>query len=451
MAAANDLNINTAGYISFDGVSNFNGRTFQAGTGITLTNPDGISGNTTITANGANDLHTAQFIVNSSGTSGTGANFTTIAAAIAAAQGTGLKQTIFIMPGSTGNYTENLTLVPGINICAFDCDAQTPNVTIIGKLTLTTAGTVTISGIRLQTNSDFFLAVTGSAASVVVLKNCYLNCTNNTGISYTSSSASSTVSILECRGDVTTTGIALFTASSAGNLGINLSYISNSGSTVTNSTMSAGGLYIFGSGLNIPITTSGTNGLLGIQESIISTDYSGGTTCLTVGGSGLNFIQNSIFQSLGAASISVGSTAKITLCTFTSTNATAVITGAGTVSYSGLSFADSGSKINTTTQNPMVFSNNAIQITTPGAYPYTTVPQDAMILVDSSSARTITPLASPATGQQHIIKDNVGSAAANNITVTPSGKNIDGAASKVINTNYGSMTIVFGGTEWHIV
>jgi hypothetical protein len=49
---SNDLNINQAGYVTFDGTATFFGRTFQAGTGITLTNPDGIAGNTTITATG---------------------------------------------------------------------------------------------------------------------------------------------------------------------------------------------------------------------------------------------------------------------------------------------------------------------------------------------------------------------------------------------------------------
>ena len=91
-----------------------------------------------------------------------------------------------------------------------------------------------------------------------------------------------------------------------------------------------------------------------------------------------------------------------------------------------------------------------VNVTTPGAYPYTTLISDYLILVDTSSARTITPLASPATGAKYIIKDNVGSAAANNITVTPSGKNIDGSASYVINVNYGSITIIYNGTEWSV-
>lgn len=395
----------------------------------------------------ATDLHAPRFIVASS-TAGTGANFTSIASAIASAQGTGVNSTIFLQPGT---YTENVTLVPGINLCAFDCDALTPNVTIVGKLTLTTAGTVSITGIRLQTNSDFFLAVTGSAASVVILRDCYLNCSNNTGISYTSSSASSTVAVFNSRGNIATTGITLFSASGAGTLSIQFSYISNTGSTVTNSTMSAGGLYIYSSGLNVPITTSGTNGLIGVQNSIISTDFGSGTTCITVGGSGLNFIQNSILQSAAATPISVGATLNITTCSIATTNATAAITGAGTVKYAGLAFHSTGSVINATTQTPMVFSNDAVQIKSPGAYPYTTVPQDNVILVDTSAARTIVPLASPVTGQKHVIKDSVGTASSFNITITPSGKNIDGVASKLITTNYGSMTIIYNGTEWSIV
>lgn len=92
-----------------------------------------------------------------------------------------------------------------------------------------------------------------------------------------------------------------------------------------------------------------------------------------------------------------------------------------------------------------------VAITTPGAYPYTTLATDFVILVDSSAARTITPLGSPATGQMYRIKDNTGSAALNNITITPSGKNIDGAASKIINSNYGSVDIVYNGTQWNLL
>lgn len=52
MTASNDLNISQAGYCVFDGIATFTGRTFQAGTGITLTNPSGVAGNTVIALSG---------------------------------------------------------------------------------------------------------------------------------------------------------------------------------------------------------------------------------------------------------------------------------------------------------------------------------------------------------------------------------------------------------------
>lgn len=103
---------------------------------------------------------------------------------------------------------------------------------------------------------------------------------------------------------------------------------------------------------------------------------------------------------------------------------------------------------------PKYFKQSAgqvVAITTPGGYPYTTLASDYVILVDSSAARSIVPMASPVTGQTYRIKDNVGTAAANNITITPSGKNVDGAASTVINVNYGSVDIVYNGTQWNIL
>jgi hypothetical protein len=96
-------------------------------------------------------------------------------------------------------------------------------------------------------------------------------------------------------------------------------------------------------------------------------------------------------------------------------------------------------------------SGRVVKVTTPGGYPYTTLTTDYVILVDTSAARTITPLANPVTGTTYRIKDSVGSASTNNITVTPSGKNIDGAASFVMNVNYQSIDICYNGTEWSIL
>lgn len=59
MATNNALNLSSSGYTVYDGAGTFSGRTFQAGTGISLTNASGTGGNTTITAVGGGLTWTA--------------------------------------------------------------------------------------------------------------------------------------------------------------------------------------------------------------------------------------------------------------------------------------------------------------------------------------------------------------------------------------------------------
>jgi hypothetical protein len=53
MGTANDLNISQSGIVTFDGTATFSGRTLQAGTGISITNGNGVSGNPIINATGS--------------------------------------------------------------------------------------------------------------------------------------------------------------------------------------------------------------------------------------------------------------------------------------------------------------------------------------------------------------------------------------------------------------
>jgi|GEM_PF-2689749 hypothetical protein len=96
-------------------------------------------------------------------------------------------------------------------------------------------------------------------------------------------------------------------------------------------------------------------------------------------------------------------------------------------------------------------SGRVVKTTIPGAYPYTTLLTDDVIFVDTSIARTINLIASPTTGTTYRIKDNVGTAGTNNITITPNAGTIDGAASATINTNWGSVDIVYNATSWRIL
>ena len=454
MATSNDLNISDAGYVVFDGTSDFTGRIFQAGTGITLTNASGVSGNTTITANGANDLHTAKFIVSSEGTSGTGANYTTISAAIAAAQGTGIPSTIFIMPGLTGTYTENFTLPANINLTAFTCDAQTPNVTIIGKITCSDAGSRTISGIRLQTNSDFSLVVSGTLATVVNLTNCFINCSNNTGISHTVSNGSSIINLRYCFGDLGTTGVKIYQMTSTGGFLMEFCKFTNSGSSVTASTNSAGSVFLRYTYLESVVATSGTTAGIQIFKVFMNTDGFNTTAVIqnstnATGGS----IDDSFIGVGSASAISIGAGATLSVrgCKISSTNTNA-ISGSGSLISSGLIFLGSSANINVTTQSVKPYLS-LIPRTAISSNPYVVLSTDYFISVDTSVlAITVRLPNAPSTNQVFIIKDRTGSANTRNISVTTPGGavTIDGSTTYTLNQNYSSIQVVFNGTSYEV-
>jgi hypothetical protein len=72
----------------------------------------------------------------------------------------------------------------------------------------------------------------------------------------------------------------------------------------------------------------------------------------------------------------------------------------------------------------------------------------------TTSGKTVTiPTALCTEGRVLIIKDGAGTAAMYNITIDPEGENIDGAATKVINSNYGSVTLYADhlGANWFTI
>lgn len=292
----------------------------------------------TTAALATNNYGPAKFIVATSAANGT---HTTLTTAMAAASS---GDTIFLRD----SVTENVTITPGVNITAWSSGSlNTPSIT--GTLTMTGAGTSTLSGLELITNSAAIIAVTGSAASILNVRDCYLNCSNNTGITYSSSSSSSALNIFNCSGDLGTTGIALFSDSSAGNLRIQNAYITNTGGSTTASTVSGSGDFTLeNSTIAFPITTSSTSTLNMLATAINTATQN--VICLTVGSSGVSGVRMCAFASGSASAISIGTGATLGLiiCEVNSTNTNA-ITGVGSVSYSGLSLP--GSKlINTTTQ-----------------------------------------------------------------------------------------------------
>lgn len=393
---------------------------------------------------------TTSIVVDPSATVGLRGTYQTIQAAINDAVA---GQNVFIRPGT---YTENLTLKVGVNLISYLGDAFTPQVTIVGTCTLTTAGTVTISGIRLQTNSNFAIAVTGSVASVLNLVNCYLNCTNNTGISFTSSSASSQINLIMCNGDVGTTLIKLYEVTGAGSLFFDRSYISNSGSTLTASTSSSGNVFWQYTYSEVPMTTSATSTMTG-TFSYFST-FATNQLILTQGGTSTNLFRHCSFKSGTAIPITISSGLNLQACQIETSNAD-VISGAGTLTYNALHVNNTTASWTMSVTTQVARYLGQITLTkafgtnyTASAGDYTVLRSDCIIgITSTAAARTVTmPASGMEIGQMWIIKDESGACATNNITVSGNGANIDGSASYVININYGSISLYWDGSAFNV-
>jgi hypothetical protein len=285
------------------------------------------------------DLHVARFIVSAGGATD-GANYTTIAAALTAAIAATGNQTIFIQPGT---YTENLTLSPNINLTAFPCDAYTPNVTISGKLTMTAAGTVSISNINLQTNSDYVIEVTGSNAITINLIGCNITASSANAIHNTNSSAE--IQLFQCFGDCSTNTYFIATG---GGIKVFNSVLASGSNTTTNSTFANANLEMQDSFFASPITTSGTGSVSLYKSQVICTN----TTALTHGGTGNSISMQSRFESGTASTISIGASATLPVLhsSVFSTNTNA-ITGSGTLKYAFIAFYgnSASSGVNTST------------------------------------------------------------------------------------------------------
>ncbi len=293
-----------------------------------------------VTYNNSTDLYgVTSYIVDA--TAGQG-NYTTIAAALTAATAASFAGDIFIRPGT---YTENLTLVAGVNLVAWPGDGIAGTVIIKGNCTFSTAGTVVISGIQLQTNSAALVTVSGNAASILNLVNCNLVMAT-TAIVYSSSSGSSQINLYQCTGNISAGSVTPFDMSSAGVLTVIGCNITNTGASTTSTTMSAGTAVFQNNNFQFAITNSSTGGLTSAYNYYNTAAIN--TASATIGGSGTNKFSSDVFLAGTASAVSVGGTATFTSCQFSSSNTNA-ITGAGTLTTIGCQFTGSSHKNNATT------------------------------------------------------------------------------------------------------
>jgi hypothetical protein len=248
----------------------------------------------------------------------------------------------------SGTYTEDVSSVAsGITYAAIGGSSYTPTVTIVGKVTFSEEGSVTFYGCRFETNEDYAVEVSGSSASVLTLDDCYINCTDNTGISYTSSSGNSSILLVFCTADIGTTGITLMEKTSPGPASFRRGRVNNTGNSTTRMDITAGTFGITQSQVFIPITASGT-GSLNLYLSNINTTATNQTP-FSQESSTLSILTQCQLQAGTAVGINIDNTRTITLVNaqvFSSnTNA---ISGDGTLIYGNITFTGTSSLINST-------------------------------------------------------------------------------------------------------
>ena len=389
-----------------------------------------------------NRTWTTTYIVDGSTTVGLRGTYSTIQSAITAASS---PANIFIRPGT---YNENLTLKDGVNLISYSSlpatnstDTQTA---IRGTHTLS-SGYVNIENINMwqDVSNDAIVTQTGGTLSLI-------NCTIiYSGAPAFVGSSPALLNMFDCDAPNAASGSGCLLNFSSGTVYLEGCLFQNLASP---STMGGSGiLYILNTTIEEGVTTSGTAQFVANNSSLGNPNKT-----YTLGGTGtLQLITNCIITSGTATALSVGTgvTATLTNCVISSSNS-APISGAGTIKMSNVSFIGSGSTVSTTTQTPNISSNDAVKVVTPGAYPYTIQPQDALILVDSSAARTINLHASPVTGEKVIICDNGLNSSVNTITVQGNGSNIaanTSASSYTINSDGASINLIYTGSVWKVV
>jgi len=267
-------------------------------------------------------------VVDPSSTAGSQGTYTTIGAALSAATS---GQNIYIRPGT---YTENPTLVAGVNLIAHSPDPNNATVIIQGTCSASFTGSCCLEGITLETNSNYALSLTGSNNTKVTCKNCNILATNNVAINQASTNGSSSLWLFDCYGDIQSSSYSLFQMSGAGYFSIYWCYLANSSnSNNPNICQGTGQLDMHYSRCMSQIETTGSSAFdLLIRH--CQFPFNRNLTAIVHGqtATGFNYVQWSTFATGNQTCITVASGTEISLhFNNFETTATNALSGAGTV------------------------------------------------------------------------------------------------------------------------
>jgi hypothetical protein len=267
----------------------------------------------------SNDLHITPFIVSSSGFAN-GANYTTIQSAINAANSAGGGM-VYIQPGT---YTENLIFFDQVQLVSVEY-INAPQTTIVGLHTPPNTGAMAIRGIVLQSATHIFSSV---------------------------AAGSSTISLLECRFNITNgfifnlpnwTGTG-FNINDCGELSTNNGVLNNSGGASffsNNCQIGAGTLNTFTANGNVRLDLTYVNCPITISAGTIFANFAlfGRTLIISGTATGTIFLGN-FFPASGPA-ITMSSSANISIfqSTINSSNNPAISgSGSGILTYADIVF-----------------------------------------------------------------------------------------------------------------
>jgi hypothetical protein len=222
-----------------------------------------------------------------------------------------------------GSYTENITLKDGVNLAAFTLD--TNQVTISGTITMSSAGTVTISGITCQTNGATAVSFSSANLQTLTFTNCTLTSTNADLVTNSNSNASSNLTFTNCSMTAAAT-YKIFAASHVGQIRFNQCVLQ--GPSTTASTSTSSGIVLFFQGQSNQIfSLTGTTSIT-FYGVLLQTNN---LTLLTIGTGTNGVIYNSRVETGTAIPFNVTSTGNV-YCynSLIGTSAATLNTGTGT-------------------------------------------------------------------------------------------------------------------------
>ena len=231
------------------------------------------------------------------------------------------------------------------------------------------------------------------------------------GVGVTSITGAATIKVSAANGAITLTDVGV------------LSVAAGTGVTVSASTGS------------VTVTNAGVTGFNGNTGSVTGVGTIAGTTNQITASASTGSVTLSLPQSIATTSaVQFGGL---------TVNGTLALTPGTTGSLDNTA-------IGATTASTLKITSETVAYTAVTTTPYTATNASNILSVQHAGAVSVTLPANTA-GRLIRVKDESGNASTQNITVSPASGTIDGAATYVINTNYGKATFFGNGTNWFTI